>query len=151
MLSNKFPFVKSKKKKTSTSLVAGGTNSATATGRRFKISKNGEMLNLEEDYELADEPSVPGGSNTVTGRLIGSWVNVFLDRFADEDNRRTEREGYFFANLQLVRMLWGLFWEELKLKYARMVDQMDEVEEGDVLTLSFLGVDLFGKFRLYPT
>ena len=48
-------------------------------------------------------------------------------------------------------MLWGLFWEELKLKYARMVDQMDEVEEGDVLTLSFLGNDLFGKFRLYPT
>ena len=26
-----------------------------------------------------------------------------------------------------------------------------EVEEGDVLTLSFLGVDLFGEFRLYPT
>ena len=48
-------------------------------------------------------------------------------------------------------MVWGLFWEELKLKYARFVALMDEVEEGDVLTLSFLGVDLLGEFRLYPT
>ena len=130
-------------------MVAGGTNSATATGRRFKISKNGEMLNLEEEYELADEPSVPGGSNTVTGRLIGSWVNVFLDRFGDED--KSKAEGDFYANLQLVRMVWGLLWEEVKLKYARLVAQMHLVEEGDLLTLSFLGVDLFGKFRLYPT
>ena len=81
------------------------------------------MLNLEEGYELADEPSVPGGSNTVTGRLIESWVNVFLDRFADKDNRKTE-EGHFYANLQLVRMLWGLLWEELKLKYARLLYYM---------------------------
>ena len=48
-------------------------------------------------------------------------------------------------------MVWGLLWEELKLKYARFVALMDEVEEGDVLTLSFLGVDLLGEFRLYPT
>ena len=134
-------------------MVAGGTNSATATGRRFKISKDGELLNLEEDYRLADEPSVPGGSNTASGRLIESWGNVFLDRFTDEDNRRTEEEDErdFYANLQLVRMVWGLLWEELKLKYARFVALMDEVEEGDVLTLSFLGVDLFGEFRLYLT
>ena len=134
-------------------MVAGGTNSATATGRRFKISKDGELLNLEEDYRLADETSVPGGSNTASGRLIESWVNVFLDRFAGEDNERTEEEdeGDFYANLQLVRMVWGLLWEELKLKYARFVALMDEVEEGDVLTLSFLGVDLLGEFRLYPT
>ena len=133
-------------------MVAGGTNSATATGRRFKISKDGELLNLEEGYRLADEPSVPGGSNTASGRLIESWVNVFLHRFADEDNRRIEEdEGDVYANLQLVRMVWGLFWEELKLKYARFVALMDEVEEGDVLTLSFLGVDLLGEFRLYPT
>ena len=135
-------------------MVAGGTNSATATGRRFKISKDGELLNLEEGYRLADEPSVPGGSNTASGRLIESGVNVFFDQFADEDNRRTEEEeeeGHFYANLQLVRMVWGLLWEELKLKYARFVALMDEVEEGDVLTLSFLGVDLLGEFRLYPT
>ena len=110
------------------------------------------MLNLEEGYRLPDEPSVPGGSNTASGRLIESWGNVFLDQFADEDNRRTEEdEGDFYANLQLVRMVWGLLWEELKLKYARFVALMDEVEEGDVLTLSFLGVDLLGEFSLYPT
>ena len=109
------------------------------------------MLNLGEEHKLADEPSVPGGTNTATGRLIESWINVFLDRFADEDKRKTEGEGHFYANLQLVSMVWGLFWEELKLKYARLVAQMDEVEGGDVLTLSFLGVDLFGEFRLYPT
>ena len=84
-----------------------------------------------------------------TWRLIKSWVNVFLDRFADENKRRAE--GDFYANLQLVRMVWDLFWEEVKLKYARFVALMDEVEEGDVLTLSFLGVDLLGEFRLYPT
>ena len=110
------------------------------------------MLNLEEEYRLADdETSVPGGSNTATGRLIESWGNVILDQFADNDKRRTEGDGHFYANLQLVRMAWGLFWEELKLKYARLVAQMDEVEEGDVFTFSFLGVDLFGEFRLYPT
>ena len=48
-------------------------------------------------------------------------------------------------------MAWGLFWEELKLKYGWLVSQMDDVEEGDVLTLTFIGLQLFGKFRLYPT
>ena len=107
------------------------------------------MLNLEEEYEPADKTSVPGGTNTVTGRLSESWVDVFLDQFADDDKSKAEED--FYANLQLVRMVWGLLWEEVKLKYARLVAQMHQVEEGDLLTLSFLGVDLFGKFRLYPT
>ena len=87
----------------------------------------------------------------VTGRLIESWGNFFLDRFvADNDKRRTEGNRHFFDNLQLISMAWGLFWEELKLKYGRLVGQMDEVEEGDVLTFTFLGLELFGKSRLYP-
>ena len=101
---------------------------------------------------MADDASVPGGSSMLTSRLIESWGNFFLNRFvANEDKkRRAEGDGHFFANLQLVRMAWGLFWEELKLKYGRFVSQMDEAEEGDVLTLTFLGLELFGKFRLYP-
>ena len=89
----------------------------------------------------------------VTGRLIESWGNFFLDRFVanDDKRRRAKGDGHFFANLQLVRMAWGLFWEELKLKYGWLVSQIDEVGEGDVLTFSFLGLELFGKFRLYPT
>ena len=87
----------------------------------------------------------------VTGRLIESWGKFFLDQFlADNDKRRKEGDGHFFASLKLVRMAWGLFWEELKLKYGRLVSQMDEVEEGDVLTFTFLGLELSGKFRLYP-
>ena len=106
---------------------------------------------LEDGYKMADDASLPGGSSMVTSRLIESWGNFFLNRFvADNDKRRAEGDGYFFANLQLVRMAWGLFWEELKLKYGWLVSQMDEVEEGDVLTLTFLGLELFGKFRLYP-
>ena len=119
-------------------MVAGGTNSATSSGRQFGAY-------LEED------PSVAGGSNMVIGRLIESWGNFFLDRFvADDDKRRRAGDGHFFANLQLVSMAWGLFWEELKLKYGRFVSQMDEVGEGDELTFTFLGLELFGKFRLYP-
>ena len=86
-----------------------------------------------------------------TGRLFESWGNVFLDQLGDEDKGKREGGGQFSANLQLVRIFWGLFWEELKLKYARFVAQMDEVEEGDMLTLSFLGVDLFGEFKFHPT
>ena len=128
-------------------MIAGGTNSATSSGRQFRA-----YLEDEEGSKLADDASVPGGSNVVTSRLIESWGNFFLDRFvADDDKRRREGDGHFFANLQLVSMAWGLFWEELKLKYGWFVSQMDEVEEGDVLTLAFLGLELFGKFRLYPT
>ena len=86
-----------------------------------------------------------------TGRLFESWGNVFLDQLGDEDKDKREGGGQFSANLQLVRIFWGLFWEELKLKYARFVAQMDEVEDGDMLTLSFLGVDLFGEFKFHPT
>ena len=128
-------------------MIAGGTNSATSSGRQFRA-----YLEDEEGSKLADDASVPGGSNVVTSRLIESWGNFFLDRFvADDDKRRREGDGHFFANLQLVSMAWGLFWEELKLKYGWFVSQLEEVEEGDVLTLTFLGLELFGKFRLYPT
>ena len=101
---------------------------------------------------LADDASVAGGSNMVTGWLIESWGNFFLDQFvAYDEKRRAEGDRHFFANLQLVSMAWGLFWKELKLKYGWFVSQLEEVEEGDVLTLTFLGLELFGKFRLYPT
>ena len=130
---------------------AGGTNSATATGRRFK--KGTEFLDLENfDVEVYD-PSVPGGSNTVTGRLLESWGQVLLKRWTKEEKKENKngREENLFANLGLVRMAWGLLWEEVKLKYARLVSQIQErVEDGDVLTFSFLGLEFWGQFRFQP-
>merc|ERR1719150_112358 len=71
-----------------TSTSTGGTNSATATGRRFK--KGTEFLDLENfDVEVYD-PSVPGGSNTVTGRLLESWGQVLLKRWTKEEKKENE-------------------------------------------------------------
>ena len=126
---------------------AGGTNSATATGRRFK--KGTEFLDLENfDVEVYD-PSVPGGSNTVTGRLLESWGQTLKQWTTGEGEEKNGREENFFANLKLVRMAWGLLWEEVKLKYARLVSQIQKRgEDGDVLTFSFLGLEFWGEFRL---
>ena len=128
---------------------AGGTNSATATGRRFK--KGTEFLDLENfDVEVYD-PSVPGGSNTVTGRLLESWGQTLKQWTTGEKEEKNGREEDFFANLGLVRMAWGLLWEEVKLKYARLVSQIQErVEDGDVLTFSFLGLEFLGQFMFQP-
>ena len=103
---------------------AGGTNSASATGRRFTY-----YLEDEEGSKLAADASVPGGSNMVTGRLIESWGNFFLDRFvADDDKRRTEGNRHFFDNLELISIAWGMFWEELQLKYGWFVSQSESNE-----------------------
>ena len=128
---------------------AGGTNSATATGRRFK--KGTEFLDLENfDVEVYD-PSVPGGSNTVTGRLLESWGQTLKQWATGEEEEKNGKEENFFANLKLVGMAWGLLWEEVKLKYARLVSQIQErVEDGDVLTFSFLGLEFWGQFRFQP-
>ena len=129
--------------------LTGGTNSATATGRRFK--KGTEFLDLENfDVEVYD-PSVPGGSNTVTGRLLESWGQTLKRWTTGEEEEKNGRGEDFFANLKLVRIAWGLFWEEVKLKYARLVSQIQErVEDGDVLTFSFLGLEFWGQFRFQP-
>ena len=51
-------------------------------------------------------------------------------------------------DLSLIYKVWGIFWEELKLKYAMLVQQLDKVKEDDVLTFSFLGFKFFGKFKI---
>ena len=50
-------------------------------------------------------------------------------------------------NLSLIYKVWGIFWEELKLKYAILVQQLNEVKEDDLLTFSFLGFNFFGIFK----
>ena len=113
--------------------------------------KGTEFLDLENfDVEVYD-PSVPGGSNTVTGRLLESWGQTLKQWTTGEKEEKKEREEDFFANLGLVRMAWGLLWEEVKLKYARLVSQIQErVEDGDVLTFNFLGLEFWGQFRFQP-
>ena len=51
-------------------------------------------------------------------------------------------------DLSLMYKVWGIFWEELKLKYAMFVEQLDKVKEDDVLAFSFLGFKFFGKFKI---
>ena len=51
-------------------------------------------------------------------------------------------------DLSLIYKVWGIFWEELKLKYAMFVQQLDKVKEDDILTFSFLGFKFFGKFKI---
>ena len=54
-------------------------------------------------------------------------------------------------DLSLIFKVWGIFWEELKLKYAMFIQQLDMVKEDDILTFSFLGFNLFGKFKIRST
>ena len=52
-------------------------------------------------------------------------------------------------DLSLIFEVWGIFWEELKLKYAMFVQQqLDRVKEDDILTFSFLGFKFFAKFKI---
>ena len=51
-------------------------------------------------------------------------------------------------NISLIYKVCGIFWEELKLKYAMFVQQLDKVKEDDILTFSFLGFKYFGKFKI---
>ena len=53
-----------------------------------------------------------------------------------------------FPDLSLIYKVWAIFWEELKLKYAMFVQQLDKVKEDDILTVSFLGFKFFGKFKI---
>ena len=54
-------------------------------------------------------------------------------------------------DLSLIFKVWGIFWEELKMKYAMFVQQLDKVKEDDILTFSFLGFKFFGKFKIRST
>ena len=51
-------------------------------------------------------------------------------------------------DFSLIYKVWGIFWEELKLKYAMFVQQLDKVKEDDILTFTFLGFKFFGKFKI---
>ena len=61
--------------------------------------------------------------------------------------KRTQDERNL-PDLSLIYKVWGIFWEELKLKYAMLVQQLVKVKEDDVLTFSFLGFKFFGKFKI---
>ena len=61
--------------------------------------------------------------------------------------KRTRTES-ILPDLSLIFKVWGIFWEELKLKYAMFVQQLDKVKEDDILTFSFLGFKFFGKFKI---
>ena len=63
------------------------------------------------------------------------------------DKKRTKDERNL-PDLSLIYKVWGIFWEELKLKYAMFVEQLDNVKEDDILTFSFLGFKFFGKFKI---
>ena len=54
-------------------------------------------------------------------------------------------------DFSLVYKMWAIFWEELKLKYAMFLQQLDLVQEDDILTFSFLGFTFFGKFKIRST
>ena len=61
------------------------------------------------------------------------------------NNPKSERN---LPDLSLIYKVWGIFWEELKLKYAMFVEQLDKVKEDDIVTFSFLGFKFFGKFKI---
>ena len=69
----------------------------------------------------------------------------FLGIFPFHSDPKSERS---LPDLSLIYEVWGTFWEELKLKYAMFVHQLDKVKEDDILTFSFLGFKFFGKFKI---
>ena len=62
--------------------------------------------------------------------------------------KKRTKDGRNLPDLSLIYKVWGIFWEELKLKYAMFVEQLDKVKENDILTFSFLGFKFFGKFKI---
>ena len=91
-----------------------------------------------------------GGTNSATGRRLNAIDKYFLGdgndhQFLPAERTKNERN---LPDLSLIYKVWGIFWEELKLKYAMLVQQLDKVKEDDVLTFSFLGFKFFGKFKI---
>ena len=112
-----------------TLLLQGGTNSA--TGRR------GRRLNSVDRYFLDNGP-----------QLLPTKKTKIEDQLLSDKKTKSERN---LPDLSLIFKVWGIFWEELKLKYAMFVQQLDRVKEDDILTFSFLGFKFFGKFKIRST
>ena len=73
-----------------------------------------------------------------------------MDQFLPD--KKTKKDDSDSPDLSLIFKVWGIFWEELKLKYAMFVQQqLERVKEDDIPTFSFLGLKLFGKFRIPST
>ena len=78
--------------------------------------------------------------NAIDGYFLGDTHQLLpAKRTKDERN---------LPDLSLIYKVWGIFWEELKLKYAMFVEKLDKVKEDDILTFSFLGFKFFGKFKI---
>ena len=80
-------------------------------------------------------------------------MNAIDEYFLSNDHqlfpaKKTTKDWRNFPDLSLIYKVWGIFWEELKLKYAMFVQQLDKVKEDDILTFSFLGFKFFGKFKI---
>ena len=70
-----------------------------------------------------------------------------MDQFLPD--KKTKKDDSDSPDLSLIFKVWGIFWEELKLKYAMFVQQqLDRVKEDDILTFSFLGFKFFAKFKI---
>ena len=99
---------------------------------------------------------IQGGTNSATGRRLNAIDEYFLGndhQLLPSNNhpfpaKKTTKDGRDFPDLSLIYKVWGIFWEELKLKYAMFVQQLDKVKEDDILTFSFLGFKFFGKFKI---
>ena len=111
----------------------GGT--ASATGEKFgRIWSNSNQF--------------LGGTNSATGgRLFNTIDEFFLanDQLFPAKKTKSKRN---LPDFSLIYKVWGIFWEELKLKYAMFVQQLDKVKEDDILTFTFLGFKFFGKFKI---
>ena len=79
--------------------------------------------------------------NAIDGYFLGDTHQLLPARKRTKDERN-------LPDLSLIYKVWGIFWEELKLKYAMFVQQLDKVKEDDILTFSFLGFKFFGKFKI---
>ena len=105
-----------------------------------------------------------GETNSANSRCLNSVDRYFLGNYlqllpAEKTNKdqflpakQTIKDEGNLAELSLIFKVWGIFWEELKLKYAMFVQQqLERVKEDDIPTFSFLGLKLFGKFRIPST
>ena len=100
-----------------------------------------------------------GGTNSATSRRLNSVNRHFLDNYLQfvpakktiKDNLLPDKKSKSDSNLpdlSLIFKVWGIFWEELKLKYATFVQQqLDMVKKDDIITFSFLGLKFFAKLK----
>ena len=99
-------------------------------------------------FNLMLNSLLQGGTNSATGRRLNAIDKYFLGEAHQLLPAKKTQDERNLPDLSLIYKVWGIFWEELKLKYAILVQQLDKVKEDDVLTFSFLGFKFFGKFKI---